>query len=241
MHEALERYVELYNSTECEYPTALRSDLLDINLNIPRLLHGALGYCTELEELAHPFEILDWYNGRPMLHTDEVRHNLVEELGDLLWFSCVCLQSVLHKTDQQAGLRNAIIVTMDQALITSAGLTTQYAEATRAGVVLLDYLKSLLFYNSAELKKYNVETVSKGLSKQTPDVPLQTLVMCMLQDTFELIAAVASSLGHGSLEDCVVEIAQKNLAKLQARHGGTAVSDTRDYDKEKQAMDQVSG
>jgi hypothetical protein len=113
---------------------------------------------------------------------------------------------------------------------------TIISKATEEGIRILDRLKSLIFYNSKTIK----EVV--GGKKGEPGPILEVLLDNLLQYVFLSLI----DLGHFTSEttykpdDFLKEVSMKNLAKLQARHKGAAVSDARDYAEEKKAMDSVA-
>lgn len=236
MNTELENYVENYACTECDYMLGIREDLLPCGIFMDRLVHGAVGCATELQELETPVSNLLWMDG-PVFGT--MRHNMVEELGDLLWFACLSLQAVYPEEESTQALLKALRKAAKEALLTGSYAAEQLRHALRVNTVLLDYLKSLMFYNSSELKNYEVKKLAKGSTPANTVEVLRDVTHSLLQESVSLVAALFPRLSHGSLESCMIEVLQKNLAKLQARHKGKAISDNRDYDKEKQAMESV--
>lgn len=67
-----------------EYQTqALRSESTNYLPVHPRLLHGAMGLCTEAGELQDTLKKTIFYN-HPL-----DRDNLLEEMGDILWYLAI--------------------------------------------------------------------------------------------------------------------------------------------------------
>lgn len=225
----LKHYAENFNCTDCKTYPELRTDLLP-DIHVGRLLHGVMGVITELQELEEAEETWNACD-------DEVSlHNYKEELGDLLWFASLCALSVRKDNAGVLGSFGSACVEAD--IFLKEGLFSGLAgsdeqHANRYAVEILDRLKSLIFYNSNQIK------IPGSKDKGDPSKILTLLVDILMGKVFTIIGRAGKSLGYFPIQDFLQEVSMKNLAKLQARHKGAAVSDARDYEKEKQAMDAV--
>lgn len=78
---------------------AIRTESQEFNVDKidPRLLHGVIGLCTESGELLDALKKTLFYN-KPL---DVV--NVKEELGDLLWYIAIIMDSIGTNFDTECG------------------------------------------------------------------------------------------------------------------------------------------
>jgi len=151
-------------------------------------------------------------------------HHRDEELGDLVWFTTLAAEAISEAPELLwlEALRVNKVRTADQPL----------EDLQHATGALADRLKSLLFYQSQTLKPFFPRG---GEYKRDKVEPLECLATTIRAVAVAIVGLSLQLEGEGQFERCLL----KNLAKLQARHGGAAKSDTRDYDQEKLAMEAV--
>lgn len=208
-------YARDFILTNSQCHDMLRADLED--LDVPGLNHAILGVVSEVSELEQAV----------------TKHNRDEELGDLIWFISLGMRS--------AGMQ----VSRAWASACEAGLACSavrgeapdpYRELRNVQAQLADRLKALMYYHSDVLKIYSGWKHPDSQDKE-PYKPVLTDLL------FRLARELVVILYSQEVEDVETEVSrlmQKNLAKLQARHGHKQViDDTRDYTAEERAMSGV--
>lgn len=92
----LDNYVDLATATENKDFNGIAERLQ--NETVMRLLHAAIGMCTEAGEFQDALKKFVFYNA------ERDGYNLIEELGDMMWYIAVAcdaldvtLQSVMQK------------------------------------------------------------------------------------------------------------------------------------------------
>ena len=81
-----QQYIEDCLRTESPYTFTTTNPLVS-----PRLLHGVIGLVTETSELLDAIKKSLFY-GKPLDKT-----NLIEELGDLLWYKYIVVMIMIKK------------------------------------------------------------------------------------------------------------------------------------------------
>ena len=208
-------YARDFILTDSQNHNVLREDLED--LDVPGLLHSVLGVVSEVSELEQAV----------------TKHNREEELGDLIWF--------ISRGMRSAGMQ----VSRAWASACEAGLECSAVrgevpdtlrELRNVSAQLTDRVKALMYYQSDVLKIY---TGWKHPSSQDKEPYGPVLTDLLFRLARELVVILYSQ-GIEDVETEVSRLMQKNLAKLQARHGHKQViDDTRDYKEEERAMSGV--
>lgn len=199
-------YSKELTKTECKYADPMRVNASD-GMDAPRILHGALGLVTEVDEYLEAKKVKD-------------EHNVCEELGDLFWFAGIIAKGI--------GLDYATLLRMSEIHRVPC---VAVEEMHRCAVGLLDRLKSYMFYEADMLKAWESE---EPKDKQPAEEVLTSILVSFLQALFAEVVNVISADTNG-LDEALESIMVQNLAKLHSRHRDGLLSH-RDYAEEAEAM-----
>lgn len=213
MSEFYDTYSKELTKTECKYFDPLRVHSMD-GMDSARILHGALGLITEVDEYLMAKQVKD-------------AHNVCEELGDLFWFAGIIAKGI--------GLDYALLLEEWRAVLRANSKSLLSGDAVeemhRCAVAFLDRLKSYMFYEADMLKAWEAEEPKE---KQPAAEVFTAILSSFLQALLTEVVNVISAETNG-LDEALESIMIQNLAKLHSRHRNGLLSN-RDYAEEAEAM-----
>lgn len=210
-----EKYAKGFILTDSQNQNVLREDL-QVDTDVPGLLHSVLGIVSEISELEQSV----------------TKYNRDEEIGDLVWF----ISRGMYALGMPVGRAWESACASALLRFSSNPNDLDYRELRLLGCQLVDRVKSILFYQSTVVRPY--------CGWKHPAAPdKQDYKEVMVDLMFRAAASVVVLLYMLDVEDVegyLANIMEKNLAKLQARHGAKKViDDIRDYAAEEKAVQSV--
>lgn len=232
-YQNLRDYISWTLTTECAYDAAFTKVYSTedgvLGVHMARLLHAAVGYTTELEELKEPV-----YAHAYGMKDSAVAYNLTEELGDLIWYTVVGAHAVWDSSKVYLQLVSALKATPPAECYFSsraADVTRRCIEQQRALMVaLLDSLKSAVFYGAT--------TVRDPVGDKTGIRHAFELFSCRwLAGLIQLFTVVGAMLDIPP-DELFFDVARKNRIKLEVRkqRNTPGSMEQRDYKAEQEAV-----